>query len=154
MAFSSRNLNDFAEAVAIQLGEIGIKVTVDVVDYDTALGMQSAGEFDLITSNAITVGVGDPQDFLGNWYSGNSADYGGYVNEEYDALYEQLMVELDGEKRAEIVQQLQQVLIDDAATIVHGYYNSRMFSSAEKVQGADIATIDYYWLTTDIRPAD
>lgn len=152
VAYSSRNLNDFAEAIALQLGEIGIKVTVNVRDYDTALALQNAGEFDLITSNAITVGVGDPQDFLGNWYSANSGSYGSYQNDDYDLTYEQLMIETDHDKRVELITKLQQVLIDDASNIVHGYYNSRMLSNASNVQGAEIATIDYYWLTTDIKP--
>ncbi len=149
-AYSSRNLNDFAQAIALQLGEIGVQVTVNVRDYDTILAMQNAGEFDFVSSNSITVGVGDPQDFMGNWYSGISDSYGFYSNVEYDALYEQLLVEVDTAKRTDIITQLQQILIDDAATIVHGYYNSTMLSNKAEVAGADIATIDYYWLTTDI----
>ena len=47
---------------------------------------------------------------------------------------------------------MQQILIDDAATIVHGYYNSRMISNSEKVKNAEISTVDYYWLTKDIAP--
>ena len=152
VAYSSRNLNDFAQAIALQLEEIGIKTTVNIIDYDTALALQNAGEFDLITANSITVGIGDPQDFLGNWYSKNSVNYGYYQNDEYDKLFEQLMVELDTQKRVDIITKLQQILIDDAATIVHGYYNSRMFSRLDSVSQAEIETIDYYWLTTDILP--
>lgn len=153
IAYSSRNLNEFAEAIAIQLNDIGIKTTVRVIDYDSANQLKNVGEFDLITSNAITVGDGDPQGFLSNWYSGNSEYYGYYSNPEYDSLFEELMVTYDTGRRAEIIEALQQILIDDAATIVHGYYNSRMISNASKVTGAEIATIDYYWITTDIKPA-
>lgn len=152
IAYSSRNLNEFAEATALQLAEIGIKSNVSIRDYDTALALQNAGEFDLMTTNTLTVGAGDPQDYLGNWYSGNSANFGFYENDEYDTLYEQLVLELDAQKRVDLITRMQQILIDDAATIVHGYYNSRMISNAEKVAGATIATMDYYWLTTDIKP--
>ena len=62
------------------------------------------------------------------------------------------MVELDADARLDIITKLQQILIDDAATISYGYYNSRMISNKAKVTGAEIATIDYYWLTTDIKP--
>lgn len=51
-----------------------------------------------------------------------------------------------------IIEQLQQILIDDAAVIVHGYYNSSMISD-KTVSGANIHTADYYWLTTEIAPA-
>ena len=136
----------------MQLEEIGIGVTVTVCDYDTALALQNAGEFDLISANTITVGVGDPQDFLGGWYSGLSQSYGFYQNDTFDQLYEELMVCLDNDERLALITQLQQILIDDAASIVYGYYNSRMFSRSDRVTGAEIATIDYYWITTDIAP--
>jgi len=153
VSFTSRNLDQFAQAAALQMAEIGIQSTVNIRDYDTALALLSAGEFDLWTCNTLTVGVGDPQDYLSNWYSVNSHGFGFYSNPEYDALYEELMVELNQEQRLELITKLQQILIDDAATIVYGYYNSSMISAAN-VAGADIATIDYYWLTTDIRPAE
>ncbi len=80
IAYSSRNLDEFAQAVAISLESIGIGCTVTVQDYDTALANQSAGEFDMITANTLTVPTGDPTGFLGNWYSGHSASYGSYAN--------------------------------------------------------------------------
>ncbi len=152
VSFTSRNLDEFTEATALQLAEIGLKVTVNIRDYDTVLALQNAGEFDLNTCNTLTVGVGDPQDFLGNWYSKNSKSYGFFSNPRYDAAYEQLMVELDADRRLELITELQQILVDEAAVIVYGYYNSSMISNTKKVTGADIATIDYYWLTTDIKP--
>lgn len=152
IAYSSRSLNDFAQAIALQLEKIGIKVNVKVCDYDTATALQNAGEFDLITANTTTVGTGDPQDFLGGWYSKNSQSYGYYKNDEYDKLYEKLEVTMDIDTRKDIITKLQQILIDDSATIVHGYYNSRMISDTNKVKNAEISTVDYYWITTDISP--
>ena len=139
--------------MAITLESIGIGCTVTVQDYDTALANQSAGNFDLITSNATTVPTGDPTGFLGNFYSGNSGTYGYYANDQYDALYEQLLTAADAGEQLELIIQLQQILIDDAATLVHGYYNSTFASRASVVSGADIAPIDYYWITTKIHPA-
>lgn len=152
LAYSSRNLNEFAEAVTLQLQAIGIGVTLNVSDYDTITALQNAGEFDLVTANTTTVGTGDPQDFLSYWYSGNSQSYGYYHNEEYDQCYEALEVATDAGERLALITRMQQILIDDAATIVHGYYNSRMISRAGRVTGAEIATIDYYWLTNEIAP--
>ena len=152
VAFTSRNLDKFAEAVGLQLAAIGLKTTVNIRDYDTALALMNAGEFDLFTDNTLTVGVGDPQDYLGNWYSGNSRTYGFYSNPRYDAAYEKLTVEVEADRRLELITELQQILIDDAAAIAYGYYNSSMVSNVKKVTGAEIATIDYYWLTTDIKP--
>lgn len=152
LAYSSRNLDDFAQAVAISLEAIGIQCTVTVQDYDTALANQSKGNFDLITSNATVVPTGDPTGFLGNFYSGNSDTYGYYANAQYDAAYEELLTATDKERQQELILTLQQILIDDAATLVHGYYNSTMVSAVDRVTGADIAPIDYYWITTNIAP--
>ncbi len=149
VAFTSRNLNDFAEAICLQLSAIGIKTTLNLRDYDTALALQNAGEFDMISVNTITVGVGDPQDFLGGWYTPNAVNYGYYSNAEFDKLFEELQVTFDAERRLELITDLQQILIDDAATVVHGYYNSCLVSNPEVVEGATISTIDYYWLTSD-----
>lgn len=154
IAYSSRNLDEFAQAVAITLESIGIGCTVTVQDYDTALANQSAGSFDLITSNAIVVPTGDPTGFLGNFYSGNSSTYGYYSNEEYDALYEQLLTTTDSDEQLQIIIDMQQILIDDAATLVHGYYNSTFASRTDAVSGADITPMDYYWITTEICPAE
>lgn len=151
-AFTSRNLNEFAQAVAIQLGDIGIGTTVNVRDYDSAQAIISTGQYDLSTANTTTVGTGDPQEFLGNWYTDHPGNVGNYSNSDYDELYSQLLLEVDADTRVDIITKLQQILIDDAATIVHGYYNSRLLSRTDSVVNAEIATIDYYWITTDITP--
>ena len=58
---------------------------------------------------------------MANWYGKSDANFCNYKNAEYDKLYEQLDTEFDEAKRAKIIEQLQQILIDDAAVIVHGY---------------------------------
>ena len=47
--------------------------------------------------------------------------------------------------------QMQQILVDDAAVLIDGYYNSSMIYS-KKVGSAHIHTADYYWLSTEITP--
>ena len=70
-----------------------------------------------------------------------------------DALFEQLKSEMDEEKRADLIFQMQQILVDDAAVLIDGYYNSSMIYS-KNVGNAHIHTADYYWLTTEITPAE
>ena len=69
-------------------------------------------------------------------------------------MYEELSATFDEEARKEIIQQLQQILLDDAVAIVHGYYNSSMISRNETIGGAAIHTADYYWVTTEIYPVE
>jgi len=153
VTYDSRNLSVMAEAVSTQLAEIGIQATVTKLDADTEWDRLVAGEYDMNSSNWMTAQEGDPYSYLANWYSKSDANYCGYRNDEYDSLYEQLETELDTEERKKIFVRLQQILIDDAAVLVHGYYNSNMCSNAKTVSGATVATADYYWITNAFKPA-
>ncbi|MCD8010516.1 MAG: ABC transporter substrate-binding protein [Lachnospiraceae bacterium] len=152
LTFESRQLQTFAEAIATVLNSIGIGVDYQVKDYDTILGLQIAGDFDMVSSNAIIVPTGNPDAFLGNFYSGNSQDYGYYSNEEYDAAYEKLIVSTDENEKMELYVEMQQILIDDAATIVHGYYNSSITYNNSVITGVKMYPLDYTWITTDWAP--
>lgn len=153
LTYDSRNLSVMAEAVSAQLAEIGIQATVTKLDADTEWNKLVAGDYDLNSSNWMTAQEGDPYSYLANWYSKSAANYCGFKNDEYDSLYEQLETELDTAERKKIFVRLQQILIDDAAVLVHGYYNSTMCSNAKTVSGAVVATADYYWITSVVRPA-
>lgn len=162
ITYVNRCLSDFAEAIQISLSEIGIDVTINNTDSDTEYNLMQAGEYDLCDSNWTTVGTGEPSGFMKNWYGGDNGsefyvnsggtNYCWYENEEYDALYEQYMASTDVDERADLVIQMEQILIDDCAVLVHGYYNSTFISNAATVSGADIHTVDYYWLSTEIAP--
>ena len=53
----------------------------------------------------------------------------------------------------ELMVQLQQILIDEAAVLVDGYYNSCIVYNTDKVGYAHIYPLDYYWITDEIKPA-
>ena len=112
ISYENRLLNDFADAHAQYLAEIGIGV---VPEY------------------------------------GSSDDQ--WSKPDYDKLYEELKGEMDPEKRKDLIFQMQQILVDDAAVLIDGYYNSSMIYS-KKVGSAHIHTADYYWLSTEITPAE
>lgn len=153
VTYPNRCLNDFAEAIQQQLATIGIGVDLEIGDSARQWDSYQSGDFDINGSNWTTVGTGDPTEYLAAWCSTSGADYCGYKNEEYDALFEQLSTTFDNDARRDIIQQMQQILIDDAVAIVHGYYNSSMISRNATIGGAAIHTADYYWITTEIYPA-
>lgn len=153
VTYSNRCLDDFAEAIQQQLATIGIGVDLEIGDSARQWDSYQSGDFDLNGSNWTTVGTGDPTEYLAAWCSTSGADYCGYKNDEYDALFEELGTTFDTEARREIIQKMQQILIDDAVAVVHGYYNSSMISKNETIGGAAIHTADYYWITTEIYPA-
>lgn len=153
VTYPNRCLNDFAEAIQQQLSAVGIGVDLEIGDSARQWDSYQSGDFDLNGSNWTTVGTGDPTEYLAAWCSTSGADYCGYKNPEYDALYEELGITFDAAARRDIIQRMQQILIDDAAAVVHGYYNSSMISRNATVGGAAIHTADYYWITTEIYPA-
>lgn len=153
ITYDNRGLATLAEGGKQLLAEIGIDVKINSTDADTEWNMMVAGEYDLCSSNWTTVGTGDPQEYMANWYSKGTANYCHYKNDRFDELYDQLLVELDEDVRVELITEMQQILIDDAAVLVHGYYNSSMAARADEVSGATIHTADYYWITTEMKPA-
>lgn len=155
LVYESRQLEDLAEATATILESIGIGVDYEIYTYDTILSdLQPSGAFDMVTANTLAVPTGDPTQFLSNWYSGYSDAYGFYSNEEYDALYEELTAAMDEDERLEIIIQMQQILIDDAAVIVHGYYNCSIVYNNTVMEGIEMYPFDYIWITTEWSPAE
>ncbi len=150
--YDNRLLKEFAQAHHQYLNEIGIEVNEREGSSDDQWSSLVAGDYDFNANNWTTVGNGDPTEYMANWYSKGTADFCGYVNGEYDELYEQLLTEMDEDARVKIITRLQQILIDDAAVLVDGYYNSSMIYS-KNVGYAHIHTADYYWLSTEIVPA-
>ena len=151
--YDNRLLKEFAQAHHQYLTAIGIEVNEREGSSDDQWSSLVAGDYDFNANNWTTVGNGDPTEYMANWCSTSSANYCGYVNEEYDELYAQLVTETDPDTRTEIITRLQQILIDDAAVLVDGYYNSSMIYS-RNVGYAHIHTADYYWLSTEIVPAE
>ncbi len=153
VSYENRLLNDFSDAFAQYLGEVGIKVTADYGSSDDQWSKLVAFDYDLNNNNWTTVGNGDPTEYMANWYSKSESNYCGYKSDDYDKLYEALLKESDTEKRAKLLQEMQQVLVDDAVAIIDGYYNSSMIFNKSKISSAPIHTADYYWITTEIKPA-
>ncbi len=147
---NNRQMDLVVQAEAAQLAEIGIHMETEVAANmsDTLV----SNKFDLFGSGEMTTPTGDPAKFMKHWYSKSSENYSNYKNEEYDAIYEKLMVEFDPEVRRDLIIQLQPILLDDAATLVYGYYNFNMIST-NAITGAYNPTCDFYWVTKDVKPA-
>lgn len=151
ISYENRLLNEFSDAHTQYLKEIGIGVTAEYGSSDDQWSKLAALDYDFNNNNWITVGTGDPYAYMANWAT--ESTYCAYSNEEYDKLFNELKTEMDPDKREDLIFQMQQILIDDAAVLIDGYYNSSMIYS-KNVGYAKIHTADYYWLTTEIVPAD
>lgn len=148
----------FAEATQSDAKKVGIKVNLKNVDYNVLDGIGTRGEYDMLISNVLAEQAGDPEVFINMYWKtnvngSNPQNGSGYSNPAYDALSDQLSQEFDPAKRKEIIEQMEKIIQDDAATLVFGYPQTNMISS-KKVKNADIKPCDYYWVTKNIVPAE
>ena len=151
---SREELNVYAQAAQASLKEIGINVKLNTVSYETLLDIRDSGKYDLLIWNVLVANTGDPEKYLReNWYSTSASNTAGYQNKKVDELLDQLLEEFDESKRKDLMIQIQQLIMDDAATIFFGYETTYLFSS-KRVTGVTMYPIDYYWLTKDITLAE
>lgn len=147
----------YAEAVQADLKKLGFDIKINTVDYNLIDNMGIKGEYDLLISNIITANTGDPEIFL-TWYwktnvdGSNPQNGSGYSNPEYDAKLEQLSSEFDAAKRRQLIIELQQILLNDSASIFFGYPQTNIVNS-KRVTGVRMYPSDYYWITNLIKPA-
>lgn len=147
----------YAEAVQSDLKKLGFDIKINTVDYNLIDSMGIKGEYDLLISNILTANTGDPENFMkGYWMTntdGNNPQNGsGYSNPKYDGLMRELMREFDGAKRKELIMQMEQILLNDAASLFLGYPETNIISS-KRVTGVKMLPSDYYWITKDIKLA-
>lgn len=147
----------FAEATQSDAKKVGIQINLQNVDYNVLDGIGVRGEYDLLISNILAAQAGDPEVYINQYWrsnvnGSNPQNGSGYSNPEFDALSNKLAVEFDPAARRDIVIKMQQILLDDAATLIFGYPETNMVSST-KIAGAEIKPCDYYWLTKEIKPA-
>ncbi|MDO5345839.1 MAG: ABC transporter substrate-binding protein [Lachnospiraceae bacterium] len=151
---SRAELGVYAQAAQASLKEIGLNVALSTVSYETMLDVKESGQYDLIIWNVQTATTGDPENYLReNWYSTSVHNTAGYNNPEVDALIDELATEFDTDARRDLIIQIQQHIMDDAATVFFGYETTFLFSSA-RVTGVTMFPMDYNWFTKDVKLAE
>jgi peptide/nickel transport system substrate-binding protein len=118
------------------LKDVGIATEVKTFDEDSLAAIQSKSEFDLYTWGWSP--YADPDNMLSNFTSAavpTDPAVGGYndgnwCNAEYDALYAQQNVELDPVKRADLIQQMHKIFVNDGPyAVLFKYDNLQAFRS-------------------------
>ena len=147
---SREELSIYAQAAQANLKDIGIKVTVKPVSYESFLDLNESGNFDLLIWSSLTVNTGDPEKFLyENWHSKSPTNYSGFRNEKVDNLLDTLSVEFNLEKRKNITIEIQQLILDESAVIFFGYETTFLYSN-NRITGLKLFPMDYYWITSEV----
>nr|WP_321500756.1 hypothetical protein [uncultured Dethiosulfovibrio sp.] len=66
---------------------------------------------------------------------------------------DRLAMEFDPAKRRDLIVEIQQAIVDDAASVFFGCEVTYLFSS-KKVTGLKLFPMDYYWMTKDVDTAE
>lgn len=103
------------------LGDLGIDAEVTAMQSNKLTDVILEGNFDAFQWGWYV--EPDPTSMLSYMTCGQLGNWSDswYCNEEYDALYDAQQVELDRDKRVEMVKQMQQILYEDSPYLVTAY---------------------------------
>jgi oligopeptide transport system substrate-binding protein len=91
---------------------LGAKIEVKIQPFDRKLELESNGEFQL-SYQGWGADYNDPMTFLDLWESDSSFNTGGYSNERYDELIGQAKKETDEDKRMQLMEEAERLLVED-----------------------------------------
>ncbi|UCG65651.1 MAG: ABC transporter substrate-binding protein [Deltaproteobacteria bacterium] len=109
-----------AEMVAEQVRRIGIKLNIDAIDTATFWERRGKGDFKWL-SDATDSLLGDPDELLVYYLTGNPFNYGRYSNPKVDELYRR-STQLTGAERVKVAQDIARALWADRPVGQMYYY--------------------------------
>ncbi|WP_164919023.1 MULTISPECIES: ABC transporter substrate-binding protein [Acutalibacteraceae] len=137
-----------AQTIKTQLGQVGIDITVRIYNDVFFTSRARYGKFDLLLMTAQTAENGDAQNFFESYVaSEGNLNYGHYRNEQVDADLAQLEREFDSNRRVLLTDQIQSLVVKDAAFVFLGYPQTDVVAS-KSVSGLPVSSAGYR-LTAD-----
>ena len=107
---------DTAQIIVDELSKIGVRATINQVEWSTWLSdVYKGGKFE-----ATVIGFDGtlaPNDWLGKYESSSSKNFLHYSNAEYDKIYNEAYNTVDETKKAELYKEAQMILAEDAASV-------------------------------------
>ena len=146
---SRQELPLLAESVQASLKQIGIDVDINCTANRRQF-LADMGSWDIYASALVTAPSGDPQYFFTtSCLPGQSYNFGAYENAHVNELMDQLAVEFDTDKRAELAIELQQAILDENAYVFCSFLQMNMISKSN-VKNWTAHACDYYEVTVDL----
>ncbi|MCQ2510293.1 MAG: ABC transporter substrate-binding protein [Lachnospiraceae bacterium] len=142
-----------AEAMEINLKDIGVKLKLHEIDQGDHWNTFLAGEYDLLLMSISMTSSGDPQTSMKSYFTthteeNNNYNSYGYSSDQVDKLYQDLEKEFDLTKRQEIIKEMEQQIMDDSA-IITMCYPMLNFVTKSTVSGVTSHPSDYYWVSAE-----
>jgi peptide/nickel transport system substrate-binding protein len=125
--FERAELPPMAEVIQSQLKQIGIQVNVQVLESGGSQALREKGDFDMYLVGRALGFIPDPSYYLiSDFHSDNTGANGwgayGYSNQQVDQLLEEGQVTMDVEKRRQIYNEVQQIIVDETPVIFISNY--------------------------------
>ena len=132
-----------AEYVQQAWKELGLTVSVDVVEWASFLPQRRAGDYE-ISRNGWLLDYNDPSNIMETVYSTNGNDDAQYNNPEYDALMDKAAQEADPQARFGYLHQAEDVLMKDMGVIPVVFY-SQPYLQSPKITGSWYSASGYWY---------
>lgn len=126
---TNASYQDLGTFILKQLSEIGITADMEINQSSFLRQMMVKGEVDFFRGSWIA-DYPDGENFLTVFYGGNPAppNYTRFKNATFDALYQQALTENNDEKRYDLYQQMDRILIEEAPVIPLFYDEVTLFT--------------------------
>lgn len=150
-----------AQVVAAQLQEAGFNADVVPTDFGTYVTEMDEGTYGFyLTGEGLDPNTASMMRRF--WHSASGEAKSGYVNPDLDALLDEAVAELDLEKRAELLVEAEQLLLEDAVYVPY-LYDQKYIAVQSWVHGLEdvniangpgshyIVRFDKLWVDPDMR---
>lgn len=139
-----------ADDLQSKLASIGVQLDIVEVDYwlqDSET--YAADDPDMTIDSFGMAPTGDASYFANtSFVTGGSSNFGGYSNPEVDELVSVLNTTFDENERAQVIDQISQLVLDDNAYIFFSNSTTNYLAAAG-VSGFAVAPSEYYFITVD-----
>ena len=149
ITYGRTGLPQSSQALASALKQLGIGATVEQLE--STEERANAGTYDLSVYAEVTLPTGDPYSYIAsNYKTGGIQNYGKYSDPEVDALIEELAVEFDADRRAELARQIDTLVLADN-NVCNMYHLNMYMAMKDTVEGLVQSPVDYYHITYQTR---
>jgi peptide/nickel transport system substrate-binding protein len=131
---TTANYLSFSEFIQRELQSIGLTIRIEVMPPSSLKSAKSNGKVDLFRASWVA-DYPDAQNYLSLFYSGNFApngpNYTHFKDAQFDIWYEEALLEIDQEKRINLYQKMDALVIKKAPVVVLFYDEVIRFTSID-----------------------
>ncbi len=149
IVFTSSGWGSYADSLVSAMSQmwqqnLGVTISVQNLDPEKFLDQDVAEDYGQLSAHGWCADYPDPENFADVlFHTGTEMNKGNYSNPALDALLEEARVEPDVEKRIDLYQQAEQIIVDDAPAIFL-FHSSSYVVVKPYVKGYILAPVSAY----------